>query len=121
MIDHVTIKVSEIEKSKKFYEKIFEPLGYKVSFGKKDVFWAFDLGQNLLFEIAKGRDKKLTTTHVAFRAKSKEEVDEFHKVALSAGAKDNGRPGLRKDYAENYYACFVLDPDGHNIETVFYT
>jgi catechol 2,3-dioxygenase-like lactoylglutathione lyase family enzyme len=56
--------------------------------------------------------------HIAFRADNRETVDEFYKAALSAGGKDNGKPGLRPDYHENYYGAFVLDPDGHNIEAV---
>jgi predicted lactoylglutathione lyase len=58
--------------------------------------------------------------HLAFEAKSKEEVEAFHKAALAAGARDNGRPGYRKDYWPGYYAAFVYDPDGHNVEAVWY-
>jgi predicted lactoylglutathione lyase len=54
--------------------------------------------------------------HIAFAAKNRTDVDRFYQAALEAGAKDNGKPGVRKDYHENYYGAFVLDPDGHNIE-----
>lgn len=120
MIDHVTIAVSDLERSKKFYEQAFRPLGYKVSFGEKGVFWAFDMGKGL-FEICQSDNlnKDLTPFHIAFRVKSHKQVQDFFDAALSAGAKDNGAPGPRPQYTENYYACFVLDPDGHNIEAVF--
>ncbi|TGQ53864.1 VOC family protein [Mesorhizobium sp. M1C.F.Ca.ET.193.01.1.1] len=117
MIDHITIEVSDLEKSKFFYEKAFSPFGYSLSFGKEGVFWAFDVGNGCLFEIqSTGEKPPLTHLHVAFRAKSKPEVDAFYLAALEAGAADNGAPGPRPDYGANYYACFVLDPDGYNIE-----
>jgi catechol 2,3-dioxygenase-like lactoylglutathione lyase family enzyme len=59
-----------------------------------------------------------TPIHVAFRAKSREAVGKFHKAGLDAGGKDNGAPGIREQYAPDYYAAFVFDPDGHNIEAV---
>ena len=119
MIDHVTISVSNLEHSKRFYEKAFLPLGYKISFGEKGVFWAFDIGKGL-FEISQHNSEgHLTSFHIAFRVGDKSKVQEFYKAALEAGAKDNGVPGPRPQYTENYYACFILDPDGHNIETVF--
>lgn len=119
MIDHITIEVSDLEKSKSFYERAFAPLGYSLSFGKEDVFWAFDVGDGSLFEIQHtGTAPPLTHLHVAFRVQSRAEVDAFYRAALDAGAKDNGTPGPRPDYTENYYACFVLDPDGYNIEAM---
>ena len=119
MIDHITIEVGDLEKSRLFYESAFAPLGYRLSFGKEGVFWAFDVGNGCLFEIQRtGEAPPLTHLHVAFRVGSKAEVDAFHQSALAAGAKDNGAPGPRPDYAVNYYACFVLDPDGYNIEAM---
>ncbi|RWA74764.1 VOC family protein [Mesorhizobium sp.] len=119
MIDHITIEVSDLEKSKLFYEKAFSPFGYSLSFGKEGVFWAFDVGNGCLFEIqSTGERPPLTHLHVAFRAKSKAAVDAFYLAALEAGAADNGAPGPRPDYGANYYACFVLDPDGYNIEAM---
>lgn len=120
MIDHVSIKVSDLERSLGFYKKIFEPLGYKLSFGKEGVFYAFDIGSGCLFEIVQHQDiGKITGVHVAFRASNKEKVDEFYQTALFAGAVDHGAPGPRPQYTENYYACFILDPDGHNIEAMY--
>ena len=119
MIDHITIEVSDLQKSKSFYEKAFEPLGYRLSFGKEGVFWAFDVGAGSLFEIQHtGSKPPLTRLHVAFGVDNKAEVDAFYHAALEAGAEDNGAPGPRPEYTENYYACFVLDPDGYNIEAM---
>jgi catechol 2,3-dioxygenase-like lactoylglutathione lyase family enzyme len=119
VIDHITIEVSDLQISKSFYERAFEPMGYRLSFGKEGVFWAFDVGDNSLFEIQHtGSKPPLTHLHVAFRVQSRTEVDSFYHAALQAGAKDNGAPGLRTEYAANYYACFVLDPDGYNIEAM---
>jgi len=120
MIDHVTIKVSNLEKSREFYEKAFEPMGYKVSFSNEGVFYAFDIGKGCLFEIAQYSDAlPLSSVHVAFRAQNREEVNAFYKSAIEAGGIDNGAPGPRPNYTKNYYACFILDPDGHNIEAMF--
>ncbi|RDJ13801.1 VOC family protein [Rhizobium grahamii] len=119
MIDHVTVAVSHLAKSKLFYEKAFAPLGYKLSFGKESVFWAFDIGNGCLFEIQQADSAPpLTRVHVAFRARSRAEVEAFFQAALEAGAKDNGAPGPRPEYTPDYYACFVLDPDGYNIEAM---
>jgi catechol 2,3-dioxygenase-like lactoylglutathione lyase family enzyme len=119
MIDHITIAASDLQRSKLFYERVLEPLGYRLSFGKEDVFWAFDVGDGCLFEIQRSDSKlPLTRLHVAFRANSKAEIDAFYRVALDAGGTDNGAPGPRPEYAVNYYACFVLDPDGYNIEAM---
>lgn len=116
MIDHVTIPVSNLELSRKFYEKAFLPLGFKYSFGEDGVFCAFDIGKGL-FEFYQ-HTGSLTPIHIAFRVSSRDLVHEFYKAAMEAGAKDNGAPGPRPNYTPNYYACFVLDPDGHNVEAV---
>jgi catechol 2,3-dioxygenase-like lactoylglutathione lyase family enzyme len=117
MIDHMTIPVSNLEKSRDFYEKAFLPLGFKVSFGKEGNFWAFDLAGRGLFEIRQ-ENNPFTKIHVAFRVQTRESVHGFHISAMQAGATDNGGAGPRPDYTPNYYACFVFDPDGHNIEAV---
>jgi catechol 2,3-dioxygenase-like lactoylglutathione lyase family enzyme len=124
MIDHVGFPVSDYARSKAFYEKALAPLGYTLIMevgpehtesgspaagfgvnGKPD-FWIGGEG---------GLEKPL---HVAILAKERAAVDAFYKAALAAGAKDNGAPGLRPHYHPNYYAAFVLDADGHNIEAV---
>ncbi|PCJ18534.1 MAG: lactoylglutathione lyase [Candidatus Cloacimonadota bacterium] len=120
MIDHVTIAVSDVEKSKLFYEAIFKPLAYKLSFGEENIFYAFEMGKGFLFEIAQYKGKTpITGTHIAFRVDTKEKVDSFFELAIKLGAKDNGKPGPRPEYTKNYYACFFYDLDGHNIEAVF--
>lgn len=120
MIDHVTIYVKDLERSKAFYELAFAPLGFQVAFGKEGVFWAFDIGKGFLFEIAQYNGKSpITTVHIAFRVNDIEKIQAFYKAAIDAGAMDNGAPGPRPQYTENYYACFVHDLDGHNIEATF--
>ena len=119
MIDHVTIKVKDLSKSRVFYTKVFESLGFQWSFGEEGVFDAFELDQGCLFEIAQYQSStEITSSHIAFRTPSREHVDAFYKAAMETGAKNNGRPGTRPNYTESYYACFVLDPDGHNIEAM---
>lgn len=128
MIDHITLNVRDLEKSKGFYEKVLATLGMKVNLGSaEDFFWGFGPSQEPEFEIAAGRffigqsdDEHPTSpsTHVAFRAKDRASVQAFYDAALAAGGKDNGAPGLRPQYTETYYAAFVLDPDGNNIEVV---
>ncbi|CAN7713987.1 VOC family protein [Mesorhizobium sp. LjNodule214] len=119
MIDHITVAVGDLQRSKLFYERALAPLGYRLSFGKESVFWAFDVGNGCLFEIQRpDSEPPLTRVHVAFRVNSKAEVDAFYRAALDAGGADNGAPGPRPDYGANYYACFVLDPDGYNIEAI---
>jgi catechol 2,3-dioxygenase-like lactoylglutathione lyase family enzyme len=119
MIDHVTIPVKDLKQSRSFYEKAFIPLGYKLSFGKEGSFWAFDVGGDSLFEISQYQGKSpLTSVHVAFRVLDAKTIEAFFKAAIEAGAKSNGAPGFRPQYAQGYYACFIYDPNGHNIEAM---
>ena len=114
MIDHLGLRVSDLAKSRAFYIKALQPLGYSViiefpgavGFGTpaKPDFW---LGQG-----AGG------AAHVAFVAPDRDTVDAFYAAAIAAGGKDNGKPGLRPQYHPDYYGAFVLDPDGNNIEAV---
>lgn len=117
MIEHVSIPVSDVKKAKEFYEKALGPLGYEP---KHD--WGtavgFMEGGHTSFII--GTEKKVVPTHIAFRAGSREVVDAFHKAAVEAGGKDNGKPGYREDYSPGYYASFVHDADGNNIEAVWF-
>lgn len=117
MIDHICIPVSNLAASRTFYEKAFQSLGFKVLFGNEGRFWAFDLAGKGLFEIYQ-ENSPFTKIHVAFRVQNREAVHEFYQAAIEAGATDNGAPGPRPNYTPNYYACFVFDPDQHNIETV---
>lgn len=118
MIAHTSIPVSNYKKSKAFYVKVLKTLGYKnnMEYGEAA---GFNDGKNTDFWIGTN-EKGVINLHVAFEAKSKKEVEQFYKIAIEAGAKDNGKPGYRKDYWPGYYAAFVFDPDGHNIEVVYY-
>ena len=123
MFDHVGLAVSEFDRSKRFYIAALAPLsitlimeltpaqtglGSHAGFGVdgKAFFWIGNEG------------RPLSGLHVAFAAASRQQVDEFHRAALRIGGRDNGAPGLRPQYHENYYGAFVLDPDGNNVEAV---
>ncbi len=116
MIAHTTLMVSDYEKAKAFYIRALAPLGYEhnMEFGEAA---GFNDGKNTDFWIV--RDDTVVPTHLAFEAKDEAQVHAFHEAALAAGAEDNGAPGYR-DYWPGYFAAFVHDPDGHNIEAVWY-
>jgi catechol 2,3-dioxygenase-like lactoylglutathione lyase family enzyme len=122
MIDHLGICVADFDASKAFYDKVMAPLGASLlmmvppehtggvkvgGYGReRPTFWLHEGA-----ETGPGR-------HIAFSARSRAEVDAFHKAAIAAGGKDNGAPGLRPHYHPDYYGAFVFDPDGNNIEAV---
>ena len=124
MLDHVGFAVADAERSKRFYEQALAPLGIPLIMtvtpkqtesggtahgfgsGGKPYFWVGD------------NERVGEGTHVAFAVDSRATVDAFHAAAMAAGGKDNGGPGLRPIYHPNYYAAFVHDPDGLNIEAV---
>lgn len=115
MIDHLTVKVSDFTKSKPFYTAALAPLGYTI-------FMEYEGGAGLGAakpDLWLAQDPaNVRPVHIAFSAKDRPAVDAFYSAALAAGGRDNGPPGIRKDYHEHYYAAFVHDPDGHNIEVV---
>ena len=123
-IDHTSVKVRDYQRSKAFYTRALAPIGYSlllevpaaVNPGGVDAA-GFGAGGNPDFWIGSG-DPGSPPAHVAFAVASREEVDAFHRAALAAGGTDNGAPGLRPRYHATYYAAFVRDPDGHNIEAV---
>lgn len=117
MIAHTGVPVRDYEKSKAFYEKALAPLGYKVGmeFGEAG---GFNDGTNTDFWISSSAT--VAKIHVAFMAESRQQVESFYNAALAAGAQDNGGPGYRPDYSPGYYAAFVHDLDGHNIEAVWF-
>ena len=127
IIDHITLVVSSYKTSKAFYLKALAPLGITpiMEFGET---CGFGRGPKPDFWIGTGPTsfqkpeqlRVITPMHLAFVARSREEVVAFHKAALEAGGKDFGAPGLRLEYHPNYYGAFVLDPDGHNIEAVIH-
>ena len=119
MFDHVRIGVSDFAASKAFFLAALEPLGVAVV-GEGPPSYGVELCQ------PKGKvslclyqtEQKPAHLHLAFVAENRQQVEAFHRAALAAGAKDNGGPGLRPHYHANYYAAFVIGPDGHNIEVV---
>lgn len=114
MIDHVTLRVSDFATSRTFYLAALAPLGYEVVMDFGEV---VGLGAGGFPDFWIGAGESSARVHVAFRT-DRGSVDAFHAAALAAGGRDNGPPGLRPHYHENYYGAFVLDPDGNNIEAV---
>lgn len=111
LIDHIGFHVSDLERSKAFYFAVLSALGKTDAFGSDDDCFYFD-------ELYVGAEKTpLTNLHLAFQAESIEQVQAFYEAGLNAGGKDNGKPGYR-DYHDAYYAAFLLDPDGNNVEAV---
>lgn len=118
MIDHVSIGVSDISRTRKFYDAVLKPLGYSclsegevsLGYGKEQIqLWTNVAAKPIKPDMESG-------LHLCFNASTRKSVDAFHNAALAAGGRDNGKPGLREDYGENYYAAFVIDPDGYRIE-----
>lgn len=118
MLDHVSIGVVDAARSKRFYDAILAPLGYRCISAAPDSLGYGDQSVTLWVNEAPHpvpADKQ-SGLHFCFAAPSRQAVDAFHKAAVDAGGQDNGRPGLRLDYADNYYAAFVIDPDGYRLE-----
>ena len=119
MFDHVKFGVSDFAASKEFFLKALEPLGVAVV-AEGLPSYGVELCQPkgkvslCLFQT----DEKPAHLHLAFTAENRQQVDAFYRAALAAGGIDNGAPGLRMNYHANYYAAFVIGPDGHNVEAV---
>lgn len=124
MLDHLCVSVSDLARSRRFYEAALKPLGYRL---------VSEIAGAVGFGVAEGSGRspdpggdfwiaeetpRPPLPHFAFSAASREMVDRFFAAALAAGGRDNGPPGLRPRYHEDYYAAFVLDPDGYNLEAV---
>jgi len=118
MIDHVSIGVGDISKSKHFYDSVLIPLGYKclsesadsLGYGSDTVaFWICKTERPVPADDKSG-------LHFCFRAPTGKGIDGFHAAALAAGGRDNGKPGVRAEYGADYYAAFVIDPNGYRIE-----
>jgi catechol 2,3-dioxygenase-like lactoylglutathione lyase family enzyme len=116
MYDHIGLRVNDLEASVHFYQAVLAPLGHVLAsqdangagLGPKDA-------PALWLHAAKGANNAM---HVAFQAPDRKSVDRFHAAGLKAGGRDNGAPGLRADYSPTYYAAFLVDPDGNNVEAV---
>ena len=126
MIDHLGFGVSDYDRGRALYGRGRAPLGFSLMMERtpdqsEGGVWAAGCGRDGRPDFWIGSDEKTSPRmHVAFTAESREAVRRFHEAALEAGATDNGAPGLRPQYGENYFAAFVRDPDGHNIEAVCY-
>ncbi|AKQ63754.1 Lactoylglutathione lyase [Myxococcus hansupus] len=116
MFDHVKFGVSDFAASRAFFLKALEPLGVTIHMEAAEGIELAGKGVPSLILIP--TQEKPAHLHLAFMAENREQVDAFHRAALEAGGKDNGAPGLRPRYHANYYAAFVIGPDGHNIEAV---
>lgn len=121
MFNHISIGVRDIKRTKAFYDAALKPLGFdclsegegSLGYGNKAVgLWISATKSPVPADPASG-------LHVCFDAPSRQAVESFHAAALKAGAKDNGKPGLRTDYGPNYFAAFVIDPDGYRLEAFY--
>ena len=124
MLDHVGFAVADAERSRTFYEAALKPLGLGLIMtvpaeenGSGGTAHGFGTEGDPFFWIG-DNERVGEGTHIAFRAETRDQVDAFYEAALTAGGKDNGAPGLRPVYGPNYYAAFILDPDGLNVEAV---
>ncbi len=116
MLAHVAVNVTDFEVAKAFYLGALEPLGYRIVYEEPGTLAYLADADGLDFGI--GRRGPVGGAHVAFECSERGAVDVFYKAAIAAGGRDNGPPGLRPQYDANYYAAYVLDPDGNNIESV---
>jgi catechol 2,3-dioxygenase-like lactoylglutathione lyase family enzyme len=118
MIDHLSIGVRDVARAKRFYDAALAPLGYTcLSAGESSLGY----GQTSAALWVNAAERPVppdaeSGLHVCFAAPTRKSVDAFHAAALAAGGKDNGKPGLRAEYGDSYYAAFVVDPDGYRIE-----
>ena len=118
MFDHIKFGVSDYAASKAFFLKALEPLGVAaVSGGAADVQCRLSPKGKASLCLYQTEEKP-AHLHLAFTAENRQQVEAFYRAAIEAGGKDNGAPGLYPDYHANYYAAFVIGPDGHNIEVV---
>jgi catechol 2,3-dioxygenase-like lactoylglutathione lyase family enzyme len=128
VVDHVGIRVSDLPASRRMYEAALAELGFAVlSEGEfeGDAYVLFGRGESDDFSLhtvgtKRGRDRVTTGAHIAFRAGDVDAVTRWHDAAVRCGGRDNGPPGERPEYSGRYFAAFVLDPDGNNVEAVFH-
>jgi catechol 2,3-dioxygenase-like lactoylglutathione lyase family enzyme len=122
VIDHISIGVRDLERSRAFYLLALAPLGFTEQAawqdGARDTIFGLDDADD--FAISLEYPPAGASVHIAFAADSREQVNAFHAAAITAGGIDNGPPGVRTEYSPGYYGAFVLDPDGNNVEAVFH-
>jgi catechol 2,3-dioxygenase-like lactoylglutathione lyase family enzyme len=117
MYDHIGLKVNDLDASVRFYTAALAAFGHVLSSRDETTAGFGPPGEPALWLYA-DKNGKRTGAHLAFRAADRAAVDRFFQAGLEAGGRDHGRPGLRADYSPTYYAAFLLDPDGNNIEAV---
>jgi catechol 2,3-dioxygenase-like lactoylglutathione lyase family enzyme len=116
MLSHVAVNVTDLEAAKRFYLEVLGPLGYRIVYEEPGAVAYLADARGLDFGL--GRREPVGGAHVAFQCDDRAAVDRFHEAAVAAGGRDNGPPGIRAKYSDHYYAAYVLDPDGNNIEAV---
>ncbi|HEU0051291.1 MAG TPA: VOC family protein [Patescibacteria group bacterium] len=116
MLDHISLYVKNLDDAKKFYSAALAPLGYEIAHEGEGFLGMGEPGKPDLW--ISEEPEKAKPAHVAFQADDRTKIDAFYTAALSAGGKDNGKPGPRDNYGPNYYAAFVFDGEGNNIEVV---
>ena len=116
LIDHVHLIASDLAATRRFYDAALGALGRKVEGEGEGYFWS----DELFVSSEAMKTSGATHVHLAFQAADRAEVDRFHAAALAAGGRDDGKPGMRPEYHPGYYAAFVIDPDGNNLEAVFH-
>jgi catechol 2,3-dioxygenase-like lactoylglutathione lyase family enzyme len=116
VFDHVKIGVGDVEASKTFFRTVLEPLGISP-------IWESERGGQYANLVVSGAAEQSGPIHIGFVARSRDEVDAFHRAGIEDGYRDNGGPGVREQYSSKeaglYYAAFLLDPDGNNVEAVY--
>jgi catechol 2,3-dioxygenase-like lactoylglutathione lyase family enzyme len=118
MYDHIGLRVHDLAASIAFYQAALAPFGYELC-SRDDTSAGFGRPNDpALWLYATPRTGAASAVHVAFRATDRAMVDRFHQRGAAAGGRDHGKPGLRTDYAPTYYAAFLVDPDGNNVEAV---
>jgi len=117
MYDHLTLKVGNLQTSLQFYRRLLEPLGHVIA-SSDDISAGLGPKGAPSFWLLTQSSDPTRGMHIAFRAQDRAAVDAFYRAGLAAGGRDNGAPGLRRDYGPTYYAAFLFDPDGNNVEAV---